>query len=111
MQKHAGITPKLLRAPYGLRWFGLEAARRQMGLVGVHWTVIGHDWEWGGTRVAAHVLERVRPGAIVCLHDGREMRIDPDISNTIEAAGLIVAELKRRGYGFETVSGLLASHG
>lgn len=107
IQTHTGRSPTLLRAPYGLRWFGLRSAFRRLALLGVHWTVIGHDWAWSAGRVAEQVLHHVRPGAIVCLHDGRETRVDPDILVTLEAVRLILPELKRRGYEFETVSALL----
>ncbi len=103
----AGIAPRLVRAPYGLRWFGMGRAQTTCGLLHVLWTVIGHDWEWDQERVTNHVLRSIRPGAILCLHDGRDTRPDPDITVTLEAVKRIVPELKRRGYRFETVSELL----
>lgn len=103
-----GARPRLFRAPYGLRWWGLRRAERRLGLQGVLWSVIGHDWEWPAERVARHVLGQVRPGAIVCLHDGRETRAEPEVQATLAAVRLIVPELQRRGYRLETVSGLLA---
>ena len=97
-----GIQPRLLRAPYGLRWFGLRAVQRRLGLLGVMWTVIGRDWELDAQAIAALVLRKAAPGGIVCLHDGRDTRAEPDIRQTLAAVRLIVPELKRRGYGFET---------
>ncbi|MCL4402814.1 MAG: polysaccharide deacetylase family protein, partial [Acidobacteria bacterium] len=38
----AGVTPVLMRAPFGVRWFGLRRAQRRLGLTGVMWTVIGY---------------------------------------------------------------------
>jgi peptidoglycan/xylan/chitin deacetylase (PgdA/CDA1 family) len=90
-----------------LRWFGLRKAQSQLGLLGVQWTVIGHDWEWSGDRVFEHVLRHTSAGGIICLHDGRDTRANPDISSTLYAVRLLVPELKRRGYRFETVSELL----
>ncbi len=104
-----GLRPRLFRAPYGLRWFGLRRAQRRHGLLGVLWTVIGHDWEWGAERVAAHVLRHVSAGGIVCLHDGRDTRVHPDVQVTLATVRMLVPELKRRGYRFVTVSQLLAS--
>ena len=102
-----GIEPTLLRAPYGLRWFGLRETQRRLGLLGVMWTVIGRDWEWGAEAIARLVLEKTRPGGIICLHDGRDIRPNPDISATLAAVKLIVPALKRDGYAFETVSELM----
>ncbi len=102
-----GHSPKLFRAPYGVRWFGLGEAQRQQGLTGVMWTVIGRDWKLPAGEIAARILSRCGDGAIVCLHDGRETRTNPNISVTIGAVRLIVPALLARGYRFETVSGML----
>ena len=103
-----GVRPTLLRAPYGLRWFGLRAVQRRLGLLGVMWTVIGRDWALPAEAVARLVLRKAAPAGIICLHDGRDTRAHPDILPTLEAVRLIVPALKREGYRFETVSELLA---
>lgn len=105
----AGVTPRLFRAPYGMRWFGVGEAQRRLGLLGVLWTAIGEDWHWDEDRVVKHLLRRVRPGAILCLHDGRDTRPRPDVTVTLRAVGRLVPELKAMGYRFETVSELLRS--
>ena len=107
IQAETGTVPTLFRAPYGLRWVGLGRAQRRLNLMGVMWTVIGHDWEWPGHRVTEFVLGKVAPGGIVCLHDGRDIRPQPDISETLAAVKRIVPALKERGYSFETVSELM----
>jgi peptidoglycan/xylan/chitin deacetylase (PgdA/CDA1 family) len=71
------------------------------------WSVIGRDWKLPAADIAEGVLSRVRPGDIVCLHDGRGTLKDPDISPTLEAVRRIVPALLERGYHFETVSQLL----
>ena len=106
-----GTNPRVLRPPYGLRWFGLRRVQRRLHLKQVMWTVIAHDWEWDGHRAADFVLRNATPGGIVCLHDGRDIRPNPDISSTIEALHRIVPELKRQGFGFETVSSILRKQG
>lgn len=102
-----GEAPTLFRPPYGLRWFGLGRAQTRLGLTGVLWTAIGHDWEWPADRVARHVLQQVSPGGIVCLHDGRDIQQGVDVSEMLIAVKSIVAGLREQGYGFETVSELL----
>ncbi len=102
-----GIQPRLLRAPYGLRWFGLRETQRRLGLLGVMWTVIAHDWEWDAEAVTKLVLGKAAPGGIVCLHDGRDTRLDPDIRVTLAAIKRIVPALKKEGYTFESVSEIL----
>jgi peptidoglycan/xylan/chitin deacetylase (PgdA/CDA1 family) len=102
-----GMTPMLLRAPYGFRWFGLREVQQKLSVLGVMWTVIGYDWQWPPSRIAQHVLSRADPGGIICLHDGRELRQQPDISGTLAALRTIIPVLKDRGYKFEIVSDLL----
>lgn len=99
-----GEAPRLFRAPYGKRWVGLDLVRKRLGLLGVQWTVIGHDWEWPAKDVAQHVLRHSVPGAIICLHDGRA---DNDASDLLRALDMIIPTLRDQGYSFETVSELL----
>jgi peptidoglycan/xylan/chitin deacetylase (PgdA/CDA1 family) len=106
IQDATGSAPSLFRAPYGVRWFGLGDVLDEYGLTGVMWTVIGRDWVLPSQNVARRVISGVRNGAIVCLHDGRELDPAPDISNTIEAVRQIVPSLHTAGYAFRTVSDL-----
>ncbi len=105
--EHTGAKPVWFRAPFGVRWFGLDGAQRRTGVGGVMWTVIGYDWKRKAEGVAARIQSRVENGAILCLHDGRELRARPDIGVTVEAVQRLVPLLLDRGYRFETVSRLL----
>lgn len=107
LRAELGISPRLMRVPYGIHWFGTSAACRRLGLLDIMWTVIGHDWEWPAERVTERVLSDASWGGIVCLHDGRETRPLPDIETTLCAVRQIVPVLLDRGYVFETVSELL----
>jgi peptidoglycan/xylan/chitin deacetylase (PgdA/CDA1 family) len=107
IQTHTGVEPRLFRAPFGARWFGMGLAQRNLGLTGVMWSAIGYDWKRKSDAVFEHLANRASNGAILCLHDGRELRVKPDISATIEAVRRLVPELLERGYAFETVSRLL----
>ena len=102
-----GVAPMLLRPPYGFRWAGMRAVQEKLSLLGVLWTVIGNDWCWPAERIRRHVLQHVSPGGIICLHDGRGVQAEPDISETIKALQKIVPVLKDQGYSFEVVSDLL----
>jgi peptidoglycan-N-acetylglucosamine deacetylase len=107
ISSETGITPMLLRAPYGLRWYGMGKVQQKLSLLGVHWTVIGNDWMWPAERIIRRVLQRACPGGIICLHDARAVEPTSDISETMAAVRTIVPALKDRGYTFETVSQLL----
>ena len=110
IQNATGATPVWFRAPYGVRWFGLEQAQRQYGLTGVMWTALGRDWRLQPAEITARLIDRAENGAIFCLHDGRERATVPDISNTIAAVRELVPRLTDMGYGFRTVSELLQDH-
>jgi peptidoglycan-N-acetylglucosamine deacetylase len=105
--EHTGARPTWFRAPYGVRWFGLAKALEHLGLTGVMWTVIGYDWKRPAGAVVDRVAGQVSPGAIVCLHDGRELRAKPDIGATVEAVRRLVPMLLDQGYKFERLDEML----
>ena len=102
-----GLAPMLLRPPYGFRWIGMREVQQRLALLGVMWTTIGYDWRWPAERITKHVVSHASPGGIVCLHDGRGVNVNPDISSTLEAVRQIVPILKDKGYSFEVVSDLI----
>ena len=104
---HTGVLPAWFRAPFGVRWFGMARAQRRLGLTGVMWSVIGHDWKREAGVVFDRLSNRVSNGAILCLHDGRELRPRPDIRATVEAVRRLIPALLEQGYEFKTVDRLL----
>jgi peptidoglycan/xylan/chitin deacetylase (PgdA/CDA1 family) len=102
-----GATATLFRAPYGVRWFGMRSAQRQLGLMGVMWTAIGIDWKLDGKAVSERLFRAAQNGAIFCLHDGRESSTAPDVTSTIKAVRTLVPLLLDQGFRLETVSQLL----
>jgi peptidoglycan/xylan/chitin deacetylase (PgdA/CDA1 family) len=100
IERAAGVRPRLFRAPYGLRWFGLRQALAEYGLTGVMWSVIGYDWEWESEEIARHVATHASPGGIVCLHDGDRTSPRVDRSRTVRALRLLIPRLYDRGFRF-----------
>ena len=107
IRAHTGAQPAWFRAPYGVRWFGVGRAQRNLSLTGVMWSAIGRDWTLQSTSVYQRLATRTVNGAILCLHDGRELKVQPDISVTVEAVRRLVPTLLEQGYEFETVDRLL----
>jgi peptidoglycan-N-acetylglucosamine deacetylase len=107
-EDYVGVKPRLFRPPFGIRWIGMGAAQRKLGLTGVMWSCIGLDWRLGSTAIAARCIQAARSGAILCLHDGRELQTRPNVRPAIEAVKKIVPELLDKGFEFETVSSLLS---
>jgi len=102
-----GCPPRLLRAPYGARWFGFRAAQRRLGLAGIMWTAIGYDWKLKADTIESRMLAGAANGSILCLHDGRAVQANPDIRETVLAVGRLIPALRDQGYEFDTVSRLL----
>ena len=107
-----GRAPALMRPPF----FDDAARAARLGSrVGLERTALGYfgyDWEWTSPeRIARHVVQEARPGAIIVLHDGcarGAMRGSASRAPTVAALGLVLPELERRGFEIVTVSELLA---
>jgi peptidoglycan/xylan/chitin deacetylase (PgdA/CDA1 family) len=107
IEASTGASPTLFRAPFGVRWFGMGGVQRRLRLTGVMWTIIGYDWSRKVDQVVERITQQAANGAILCLHDGRELQARPDIGVTMEAVRRLVPSLLDQGYRFETVSRLL----
>lgn len=71
----------------------------ELGLQVVLWDVDPRDWSRpGAAAISSHVLQRVKAGSIVLLHDG-----GGDRSQTVAALETVLAKLSSQGYSFETV--------
>ncbi len=104
-----GVTPRLFRAPYGVRWFGLGDVQQEFQLTGVMWTSIGQDWKLAGGAVARRLLNASTDGAVLCLHDGRLLAPNPDIKPTLEAVKELLPRLRERNLSTASVSAMLES--
>lgn len=103
LRKAVGVAPRVFRAPYGDVSAGVVRAARLAGLVTVGWDIDPRDYETPGAEaIHDRVAARVRPGAIVVLHDDRRARYQ-----TVEATDRILATLGERGLRCVTVSELL----
>jgi peptidoglycan/xylan/chitin deacetylase (PgdA/CDA1 family) len=107
IERHTGSTPVWWRAPYGARWFGLAGAQRNLHLTNVMWSAIGYDWKLRADEAVSRMAGSASNGAILCLHDGRELREKPDVRTTVETVRRLVPLLLDRGYKLETIGRLL----
>jgi len=96
-----GIWPTLCRPPGGTYDARVLEICRDEGYRVCLWSVNAGDWITGKTadQIAERVIDRVRPGAIVLLHDEKPA--------TPEALPWIIHALRERGYQFLTVSEML----
>jgi peptidoglycan/xylan/chitin deacetylase (PgdA/CDA1 family) len=107
----AGRPPRLYRPPFGMLRPGHSARVRDMGLLPVLGDIYPRDVERPGVgAIADRVLTALRPGSIVILHDSSGLG-DFDRSQSVAAAGRILAHAARVGLAAVPVSELLASPG
>ena len=102
VQRVIGRRPAFYRPAGGSvnAYVFLEAKRENVRVV--IWTVDPRDWSRPGTRaIARRVLDNIRPGSVVLMHDGGGNR-----SQTIAALKLVLHGLKARGYEMVTLSQL-----
>lgn len=95
-----GAVP--FRPPFGNRLLGLPWYLRKTGRTTVLWSIEPDTWYRQADSMAAHVLQRVRPGAIILLH--------VEISSRGEgraALPAIIEGVRAKGYRFVTVADLL----
>ena len=110
----AGVSPTLWRAPYLDSDQRVNAAVATLGLDEVWYSVMPGDWQLPAEETARRTISALRPGAIVCLHDGRPPNepsgaSDPTREGTAEAVGTILDAMEARGLRSVTVSELLAA--
>jgi len=97
-----GIRPRFYRPPGGNFNRATVEAARALGMAGAYWTLDGLNYESPPippSRLTRYVLDNVRPGAIVLLHNAPE--------NTVKAIPEIVAGLRAKGYHIVTMSELV----
>jgi len=106
--KATGVTPQLMRAPYGALSDSVLKSVREYNMKHVFWTVDTRDW--AGTSVSEmykNVLTHTRQGGVILMHSfgGRKHAIE----HTIKLLPSIIEDLGAKGYEFATVDELIES--
>jgi peptidoglycan/xylan/chitin deacetylase (PgdA/CDA1 family) len=94
-----GDSPECLRAPYGAinRSVLLRAQRFNMPVI--QWSIDSRDWSKPGTyKIVRNVLNNVKDGSIVLMHDGGGNR-----AQTVAALKYILPSLRKQGYAIRAL--------
>jgi len=98
--------PRLFRPPYGHESFASHASVRFLGYETVGWSAHASDWERRDSKwIFERLLDQVKPGRIVLLHDAIYTPPTPDVADRsamIDALGMLLEALSPR-YRFVTV--------
>ncbi|MBI3549584.1 MAG: polysaccharide deacetylase family protein [Elusimicrobia bacterium] len=106
IEQATGVSPKLMRFPYGCSQKWATSAVERMGYGVVLWSVDCQDWKRPGSdRITRVVLSQVKAGSIILLHDG-----GGDRSQTVQALGAILSGLSAKGLKAVTVSDLIKAN-
>ncbi|MFF3907611.1 polysaccharide deacetylase family protein [Streptomyces sp. NPDC001848] len=99
-----GHRPTLFRPPFGAMDAHVREAAGAAGMAVVLWNLSPQDWKHhNAAYIDRAVLARVRPGAIVVLHDR--------YATTPPAVPHLIAALRARGYELVTVPQMFATSG
>jgi peptidoglycan/xylan/chitin deacetylase (PgdA/CDA1 family)/GT2 family glycosyltransferase len=104
-----GFEPKLFRPPHGFRTPWLMRTVRHLGYTVVTWDNMTGDWKANKSaeEIGQTVVQRVKPGGVIVLHDGRDSRPNYDRSQMLQALPFVIETLKERGFDFVTIPELL----
>ena len=94
-----GSDPKLFRAPAGMRNFFVHPLLRELGLPLVAWSARGFDGSRGDIdRIVGRIARRLKPGAIVLLHESR--RGEKGSPLLLDVLPRVLAAVREKGLGF-----------
>jgi peptidoglycan/xylan/chitin deacetylase (PgdA/CDA1 family) len=106
-----GETPRAFRAPHGYRSPFLKSITLDMSYTVFGWTFGVFDTARPGVdEIRRRVRTRLRPGAIVLLHDGDGYDPEGDRMQTAKALPGIIEDAWSAGYEFAPLAELLNNH-
>jgi peptidoglycan/xylan/chitin deacetylase (PgdA/CDA1 family) len=111
-KKQVGVCPTFYRPPHGQHtpFMSYQLARKHMTMIG--WDDSAADWATTNPRtVARRILERVKPGSIIVLHDGLDGDLTADRSVLTGALPIILRGLQAKGLHVERLDQLLGISG
>ena len=101
VKKYAGVTPTLIRAPYGSF---TKSTLKSFTRPNIFWSVDTLDWKYRDSkRLIRYVTKNAKDGQIVLMHDIHK--------TTAKAADSILKNLTSKGYEMVTVTELSAIKG
>ena len=102
IKQATGVTPAILRPPYGAVNSAVLEQLRLRGMSSILWSVDTRDWaDRNSDIVCSRAVAGAHPGAIILMHDIHQ--------TSVNAVPCILNALKQQGYSFVTVQGLIGN--
>ena len=104
-----GASLRTFRAPHGYRNPFVRSVTRRLGYTVFGWTfgVWDSDPRVSADEIRARVRRKLRPGAIILLHDGDGYDPEGDRRRTAAALPGIISDARAAGYAFRPLTDLL----
>lgn len=103
-----GKHSNLFRPPFGGRRPAVLRIARELGLEPVMWNVTGYDWNAPpAAAIERKVINQMRGGDVILLHDGGHKQMGADRSQTVVATDHLISRYKSEGYEFATIQRML----
>jgi len=105
---YAGRIPRLFRSPHGYRNPFVSLMAHRLGYAAIGWTFgVWDSAQPGAEVIRSRMRKRLRPGAILLLHDGDGSDQKGDRRQTAAALPGIIADAKAGGYVFRPLDDLV----
>ncbi len=99
IEELSGERPKIFRPPFGLMDQRAAQLLLEREMHTVYWSEAPEDWSIPGAhRVVRRVLMRLRPGSLIVLHEGKELK-----EQTLRAAKEIIYKCKSSEFSLNKV--------
>jgi peptidoglycan/xylan/chitin deacetylase (PgdA/CDA1 family) len=99
VEEITGVRPTIFRPPYGLMCYRTAQVLTEREMHPVYWSQAPEDWAAPGAhRVMRRLLMRLKPGSLIVLHEGKDLR-----EQTLAAANELIYRCKSSEFDLEKV--------
>jgi len=110
IEEATGVKPNLFRPPRGVYSSYARKLLKEEGYTLVLWDLSAMDWaELAPKKIVAHVINKVKPGSIILLHDSGDLITNKggNRNSTVKALPEIIDRLREQGYEFVTIDQMI----
>ena len=103
IKEAVGVTPKLVRPPYGIVTDTLKKVCKELDMDIILWNKDSKDWDkTPDSTIIKNMLKSPANGDIMLFHDGSKT-----YTNTLSSLDVIIPSLQKKKFEFVTISNLL----